>query len=124
MKNFTSIAAICAALGFTATAAFAAPIGTSGLNAGAKADVHYDAVGGEWLATASPYVGYDVGGFEFTAETEINLRALDEELFQGVTLTAEYPMGKGALTSTAYASYGTDADFNRASAVIGMKFEY
>ena len=105
-----------------AGAASAADIGSTGISAGAEAEVYWDFDAEDYAATVTPYLGYSIYGVDLGVESEVNLRDIE---FTGLDLSAEYDlMSIGPVGTTVFGevNVNSDVEFNGAQVGVRLKF--
>ena len=120
MKNVLLASAVVA---LTATAANAVDVELLGqtISVGAESDINYVTGIEEWEWTATPYAAFTTSvGVTLSAETDINMRELDEDIFQGVDYTAEYTMSGVTL----YTEVSSDRDWEFGDVTVGAKVKF
>ena len=107
----------------TATTASAIDVDLLGqtISVGAESDINYVTGIEEWEWTATPYAAFTTSvGVTLSAETDINMRELDEDIFQGVDYTAEYTMSGVTL----YTEVSSDRDWEFGDVTVGAKVKF
>jgi len=120
MKNILLASAVVA---LTATAANAVDVELWGqtVSVGAESDINYVTGVEEWDWTATPYAAFTTSvGIGLSAETEINMRELDEDIFQGIDWTAEYAVSG----VTVYTEVSSDSDWEFGDITVGAKVKF
>ena len=75
----------------------------------------------EWDWTATPYAAFTTSaGIGLSVETEINMRELDEDIFQGIDWTAEYAVSG----VTIYTEVSSDSDWEFGDITVGAKVKF
>lgn len=117
MKTFL----MTAALALTVGSAFAADLGTTGVQLNNDIVVEYDTSAELWTTTATPELRYvPAEGLSVYVSTDVDLQDID---FAGATVGVEYfPTGKFDLVT--YVKSTSDADFNFDGAVIGAELKF
>ena len=107
----------------SATAAHAIDVDLFGqtISVGAESDINYVTGIEEWEWTATPYAAFTTSvGVTLSAETDINMRELDEDIFQGVDYTAEYAVNGVTL----YTEVSSDRDWEFGDVTVGAKVKF
>lgn len=107
----------------SATAAHAADVDVFGqtISVGAESDVNYVTGIEEWDWTTTPYAKFTTSvGISLSAETDINMLELDQDIFQGVDYTAEY----GVNGVTLYTEISSDHDWYFGDVTVGAKVKF
>ena len=118
MKTFLMSAAV---LALTVGSAFAAELGSTGIQFNTDIVVEYDTSVELWTTTSTPELRYiPAEGLSVYVSTDVDLQNID---FAGATVGVEYyPTGKFDLM--AYVKSTSDADFNFDGAVIGAELKF
>ena len=114
---------LATAVALSATAAHAIDVDLFGqtISVGAESDINYVTGIEEWEWTATPYASFTTSvGVTLSAETDINMRELDEDIFQGVDYTAEYAMSGVTL----YTEVSSDRDWDFGDITVGAKVKF
>jgi len=126
MKTTTMAITIAAAMGFLMIAATKASskdftIAGQTISAGAESDINYVTGVEEWEWTATPYAAFTTSvGVGLSVETEIDMRELDEEIFQGLDWAAEYAVSGVTL----YTEVSSDRDWEFGDITVGAKVKF
>ena len=107
---------------FVASQAAAIELG-GGIKAGAEIDMNYTTGIEEWALEATPEVGFEAYGADFTVGSTFDLMGLNEdEVFKGLDFDASYDLlNTGAKV---YGEVATDADFEFGDVKVGVKFAF
>jgi len=112
---------LATAITLVSTATSAADLDVLGqtISVGAESDINYTTGVEEWEWTATPYAAFTTSmGVVLTAETEFDIRGLDEEeVFKGIDYTVEY----GVNGVTVYTEVSSDRDWDFGNVTVGMK---
>lgn len=114
---------LASAVALTATAANAVDVELWGqtVSVGAESDINYVTGIEEWDWTATPYASFTTSmGIGLSAETEINMRELDEDIFQGIDWAAEYAVSG----VTVYTEVSSDRDWEFGDITVGAKVKF
>ena len=114
---------LATAVALSATAAHAVDVDLFGqtISVGAESDINYVTGIEEWEWTATPYAAFTTSvGVILSAETDINMRELDEDIFQGVDYTAEYAVSGVTL----YTEVSSDRDWEFGDVTVGAKVKF
>ena len=114
---------LATAVALSATAAHAVDVDLFGqtISVGAESDINYVTGIEEWEWTATPYAAFTTSvGVTLSAETDINMRELNEDIFQGVDYTAEYTMSGVTL----YTEVSSDRDWEFGDVTVGAKVKF
>ena len=114
---------LATAVALSATAAHAIDVDLFGqtISVGAESDINYVTGIEEWEWTTTPYAAFTTSvGVTLSAETDINMRELDEDIFQGVDYTAEYAMSGVTL----YTEVSSDRDWDFGDITVGAKVKF
>ena len=114
---------LATAVALLATAAHAVDVDLFGqtISVGAESDINYVTGIEEWEWTATPYAAFTTSvGVTLSAETDINMREFDEDIFQGVDYTAEYAMSGVTL----YTEVSSDRDWEFGDITVGAKVKF
>ena len=114
---------LATAVALSATAAHAVDVDLFGqtISVGAESDINYVTGIEEWEWTATPYAAFTTSvGVTLSAETDINMRELDEDIFQGVDYTAEYAVSGVTL----YTEVSSDRDWVFGDVTVGAKVKF
>lgn len=115
---------LATAITLVATTASAADLDVFGqtISVGAESDINYTTGVEEWEWTATPYASFTTSlGVVLIAETEFDIRGLDEEeVFKGIDYTAEY----GVNGVTVYTEVSSDRDWDFGNVTVGMKAKF
>jgi len=126
MKTTTMAITIAAAMGFLMIAATKASskdftIAGQTISAGAESDINYVTGVEEWEWTATPYAAFTTSvGVGLSVETKIDMRELDEEIFQGLDWAAEYAVSGVTL----YTEVSSDRDWEFGDITVGAKVKF
>jgi len=91
------------------------------ISVGAESDINYVTGIEEWDWTATPYAAFTTSaGIGLSVETEINMRELDEDIFQGIDWTAEYAVSG----VTVYTEVSSDSDWEFGDITVGAKVKF
>ena len=91
------------------------------ISAGAESDINYITGVEEWEWTATPYAAFTTSvGVGLSVETEIDMRELDEEIFQGLDWAAEYAVSGVTL----YTEVSSDRDWEFGDITVGAKVKF
>jgi hypothetical protein len=108
----------------TATTASAIDVDLLGqtISVGAESDINYVTGIEEWKWTATPYAAFTTSvGVTLSAETEIDMRELDQdEIFKGIDYAAEY----GVNGVTLYTEISSDRDWEFGDITVGAKVKF
>ena len=107
----------------SATAAHAIDVDLFGqtISVGAESDINYVTGIEEWEWTATPYAAFTTSvGVTLSAETDINMRELDKDIFKGVDYTAEYAVNGVTL----YTEVSSDRDWEFGDITVGAKVKF
>ena len=114
---------LATAVALSATAAHAVDVDLFGqtISIGAESDINYVTGIEEWEWTATPYAAFTTSvGSTLSAETDINMRELDKDIFQGVDYTAEYAVNGVTL----YTEVSSDRDWEFGDITVGAKVKF
>ena len=120
MNKLLSVTALAVV---SATAAHAVDVDLFGqtISMGAESDINYVTGIEGWEWTATPYAAFTTSvGVTLSAETDSNMRELDEDIFQGVDYTAEYTMSGVTL----YTEVSSDRDWDFGDVTVGAKVKF
>jgi hypothetical protein len=116
------LAVLATAAVMVASTASAFDLG-NGLSAGAEVDMNYTTGVEKWALEATPEVGMNMMGAEFTVGSTFDLMLLNEDdVFKGLDFEVEYPIGMTGLE--AYGEVSTNSDIEFGDVKIGATFKF
>ncbi len=121
------IAAFATALIMAATSSSALDLTVGGVTgkAGTNVDFNYTTGQDVWALDATPYVGAEYAGVDFTVETTVDVLDLNagstSDLFQGLDFTAGYTLNSSL---SVYSEVSTDEDLKFGDLKTGLTFGF